>query len=186
MAKEFVKFEVDEDKNYHKMYSDKLVENVAHHYVNNIREFSTTLNSSLEDCESPIEQLLAMALEVEIPFKYFYLFNPKIEMLGYQKNEWITINGENYRADFLIDFVFSFEFKKVTYRLIVECDGFQYHQGNKDQIDKDYKRQNDLLANGYDVMRFTGAMINKNPNKCARDIVRHILTKFETMEKGMK
>ena len=163
-----------------------LYKNINEQRIKHNKDYKKSIDNSLVGCESPIEQLFSMALEVGIPFQYFYLFNPNIEILGYEKNKWITINGENYRADFLIDFVFSFEFKKVAYRLIVECDGFQYHQGNKEQIDKDYKRQNDLLANGYDVMRFTGAMINKSPNKCARDIVRHILTKFKTIEKGMK
>lgn len=185
MAKEFVKIELEKGDEYYKLHHDKLVDNVAFYYDINIKEFLYSLNYSLEYCESPIEQLLAMALE-NYRIINFQLFNPKIELLGYQKNEWVKANNQSYRVDFLFDFLFRFENLLVSYNLIVECDGFKYHQGNKEQIDKDYKRQNDLLANGYDIMRFTGAMINKSPDRCAMDIIKHVVVKFETMEKGIK
>lgn len=182
MAKEFVKFELKETDDEYDLFFERLVENVTRHYKENIKEFLCTMNRSLEGCESPIEQILSMAIEM-FDFNKLTICNPKIDVLGYFKNEFIKTTTATYRVDFLFDIVFILKNKFVGYLLVVECDGFQYHQGNKDQIDKDYKRQNDLLANGYDVMRFTGSAINKNPNECVREIIKHILKKLELAEK---
>lgn len=61
-----------------------------------------------------------------------------------------------YVVDFLIDDV------------IVEIDGKDYHT-TLEQREKDYRRERWLIANGYTVVRFTGAEINSYLSSCVDD-----------------
>ncbi len=162
-----------------------LVENVSFYYNACVLDYKYSLSLALVDCESPIEQLLAIEIE-RIGLNYFHLFNPKIECIEYSKNKVINTKDNKYRVDMLIGFLFKFKDDYLTYNLIVECDGFEYHQGNKSQIDIDYERQADLLANGYDVIRFTGSAINKSSHICVKKIINHVTKKYDTIDGGIK
>lgn len=162
-----------------------LVENVEYYYNCLVKDYKYSLTLSLVGCESPIEQMLALEIE-RIGINYFNLFNPRIEHMDTTNNKKIHIKGKTYRADILMEFIFKFDGNFMSYKLVIECDGFEYHKGNKAQIDIDYDRQSILLANGYDVIRFTGSAINKSPHICVIKIINHITTKYETIERTIK
>lgn len=61
-----------------------------------------------------------------------------------------------YRVDFLL-----------PNNVIVECDGHDYH-ASREQRTRDAKRDRDLMALGYKVVRFTGSEIHANADACAR------------------
>lgn len=102
----------------------------------------------------------------------------------YQFVVWPQSQIDGYRVDFLIcayDFRSSEwdnDLLKVVYdpahwrRLIVECDGHDFHERTKEQAARDRKRDRDLSLKGYDVFRFTGSEIWRDPIKCAGDVIQ--------------
>lgn len=79
----------------------------------------------------------------------------------------------DYRVDFLIhamDMKKSGE-KRVWRSLVVECDGHQFHERTKEQAAKDRSRDRWLTGKDFDVFRFTGSELWKDPWACAEQII---------------
>lgn len=68
---------------------------------------------------------------------------------------------ESYRVDFLL--------KVGDRRLVVECDGHDFHERTKEQARRDKARDRELQASGYPVYRFTGSEIWADVFACARE-----------------
>lgn len=120
----------------------------------------------IEKCESPIEQLLALAMEYRLPSQSLchYTLTPQYK-LG-------TAAG-NYRADFYIEFCnYNKDFMPLgdVKKLVVECDGHDFHERTKAQSAKDKKRDRAMQAAGYYILRFTGSEIYRDPNSCVDEI----------------
>jgi len=81
----------------------------------------------------------------------------------------IQVDGRGVRADI---FIFVPENPKV--QLVVECDGFQYHN-DKDQFLRDRKRDRAFAANGISVRRYGGAEINANPPDVSLDLLKYLV-----------
>lgn len=71
-----------------------------------------------------------------------------------------------WRVDFLVWFAIGRHIGGV----VVECDGHQFHEKNKEQAARDKRRDRELLAAGYPVMRFTGSEIFKDAVGCAEQL----------------
>lgn len=53
-------------------------------------------------------------------------------------------------------------------RLVIEIDGYRYHSGRRDW-QRDLARQNEIVACGFDILRFTSSDIQERPDEiCAR------------------
>jgi very-short-patch-repair endonuclease len=76
------------------------------------------------------------------------------------------------RVDFLIHALDWGDRKKPFKwrRLIVECDGHDYHERTKDQAKRDRSRDRRSLMEGYDCFRLTGSEIWNDPWGCAEQI----------------
>ena len=61
--------------------------------------------------------------------------------------------------------------KKVEERMIVECDGFDYHERTKEQASRDRERDRALQSFGYQVFRYTGSDIWADVFRCADEAV---------------
>ncbi|WAP69069.1 endonuclease domain-containing protein [Jiella pelagia] len=70
-----------------------------------------------------------------------------------------------FKADFLVT-CSSLPDKK----LVVECDGHQFHERTKEQAQHDKSRDRDIQSAGYAIMRFTGSEIHKDPVACTNEI----------------
>lgn len=99
----------------------------------------------------------------------------------------LVINNQkkigDYRVDFLLelesdvpDFINKVKLadgKKIpgimreTAKLIVECDGHDFHEKTKEQAIKDKTRDRTLQSVGYNIYHFTGSEIYKDCFKCA-------------------
>lgn len=95
-----------------------------------------------------------------------------LKKLNYKDNECFIVYEtqgavERYRADFIFSAISDEKFK----RLVVECDGHDYHERTKEQAAHDRGRDRRMQELGYTVFRFTGAEIHRDPIKCARQIV---------------
>lgn len=119
--------------------------------------------------ESPIEQLLTIALVDDLKG-----FQALVDM-GYIK-AWRVLPQEpiktphgNYRVDFLVTITMPDE---SVLRLVVECDGHDYHERTKEQAARDKSRDRALTEIGIRVLRFTGSEIWRDPWECAEQVVR--------------
>jgi very-short-patch-repair endonuclease len=67
-----------------------------------------------------------------------------------------------YRADILVE--------ENDRKLVVECDGAEFHAITKEQVERDKRRDRYCAARGICVMRFSGAEINRDPRGCAAEV----------------
>lgn len=139
---------------------------------------------------TPIEQIFYICYKIYIqtykmckfdeifenPFAHFDSLINKQVKADYKDNQYI------------IDFTIDFSRKNIyghyiypkykNFKYAIELDGIEYHS-NKEQINYDYKRENDLKLLGYNVIRFTGSQIYNNPNECIDKITDIILNDLE-------
>lgn len=54
-------------------------------------------------------------------------------------------------------------------KIVVECDGYAYHN-SKENFQGDRMRDKQLQMNGFRVIRFSGAEINKDPTKVSSEL----------------
>ena len=124
----------------------------------------------IDEIESPIEKILLTALAIYCKEKNINLY--------YDVQYEINVENKKYVADFYIRYDERINrFRNKDFKLVIECDGHDYHHINKEQVTHDYERENTLKTNGYDVIRFTGSQIYKEPIKCVEDIIKYIKTK---------
>lgn len=72
-----------------------------------------------------------------------------------------------YRVDVL--------FVRGERKLVVECDGHDFHERTKEQAATDKARDRALLAMGFAVMRFTGSEIWANPFIPAKEAIDYLM-----------
>jgi very-short-patch-repair endonuclease len=80
----------------------------------------------------------------------------------------------DYRVDFLITAMnlhASVASQRVWRRLVVECDGHQFHERTKEQAAKDRSRDRWLTSKDFDVYRFTGSELWRDPWACAEQVL---------------
>lgn len=154
-------------------YDDWLTDRVRLFLLGNSCGHESILLESLIDCESPIEQLLAIELE-DLRLENTNIYNPFIDVIGIDKQQEIEVNNKKYRVDFLIPVKYK---NQENISFIVECDGYEFHQKTKKQVEADNKRQRDLQEAGYEVIRFSGTEIYHKPYDCALAVKNIILSK---------
>lgn len=76
------------------------------------------------------------------------------------------VNG--YRADFLL-------VSNTGQALLVECDGHDFHERTKEQAARDRKKDRDLQAAGFVVLRYTGSELWNQPLRCAGDAIATLM-----------
>lgn len=121
----------------------------------------------LQDTESPIEQLMAVALSKRVGNMTFpaALRHQAIVM----PQMGIECAKKKYRADFLL-LVGDISDHDEMLKIVVECDGHDFHEKTKQQATRDKRRDRDMLAAGYNVLRFTGQEVWKDPLACAKEV----------------
>lgn len=150
-----------------------LIDKVSGHLIALSSDVKMILEESLIDCESPIEQLLSLALE-ELNIKNIYKFNPFIDVVEIEKQKEIQCENKKYRVDFFIPVIYKNQENKC---FVIECDGHEFHQKTKEQVERDNTRMRNLQKEGYEVVRFSGTEIWHRPYKCANEVLNIILSK---------
>lgn len=126
------------------------------------------LAQSIAECESPIEQMLAIAVNNVI---YKANFPYLIEVISINNQEIIRTEKSKYRADMCI----TMKYWDKIVRYVIECDGHEFHQKTKQQVEKDNIRMREMQKQGIVVIRFSGTEIYKNPYKCAYEVLDIIM-----------
>lgn len=158
-------------KLYEEGHKEMLVDKVYWQMVGISSDCEMELDDSLVDCESPIEQLLSIEL-TNLGLKRIVDFNPFIDVLDIEKQKEIKIKSKKYRVDFCIPVVYKNQENKCY---VIECDGYEFHQKTKKQVEEDNKRQRDLQKEGYEIIRFSGSEIFHKPKQCALEVKNIIL-----------
>lgn len=63
-------------------------------------------------------------------------------------------------------------------KIIIECDGHEFHQKTKEQVARDNEREYNLKMQGYDVIRFSGSQIYNDPLGCAEKAYKYIANRI--------
>lgn len=161
---------------------DFLDEKVQSHLSFLKTNYGNALNESLINCESPIEQLLSLYL-ISLSYGFNY-WNPFIDFSWpYPGQEIKCKNGKKYRLDFY--FVVMYKNQETKY-FGIECDGYDFHQKTKEQVEYDNQRQRDLQNEGIEIIRFSGSEIWKRPAKCAGEVQDIILSNCKYISNNLK
>lgn len=128
-------------------------------------------------CQSPIEELLLAALlcqmqSGEVEWHYSDGSEGK-PFIGVFADAFIQASVGKYRPDFL--------FVKQRpdgngERIVVECDGHDYHERTKAQARHDKSRDRWMVQQGIKVLRFTGSEIFNDPEACAAQIYEVVMS----------
>jgi very-short-patch-repair endonuclease len=121
----------------------------------------------IEECESPIENLMAIALDQQANLlgKVY-----GIECIVNSQYE-IKINDKTYRSDFMLGVLLP---DGKSFSIVVECDGHEFHEKTKEQSARDKARDRAIQSKGMNVLRFTGSEIWNDAGKCAREVADFI------------
>lgn len=168
-----------------------------------LSRFVQSIELPFDECESPIERAMMLALmtvaardEVSI----------RLEARGYTfdipfshgRSALVTILPQvpigEYRVDFLIERTERVpdhdnlvetggmmipDKKDVTAKLVVECDGHDFHERTKEQARRDKSRDRALVSCGFEVFHYTGSEIWADVFKCAEQVFKHLRDKVD-------
>lgn len=122
--------------------------------------------------ESPIERAFLIGLMSMSHTVPCYDFGDSYSRMHVTADYLPTIKVEvqaevlQYRADFLLNVMSKGE---LVGRVVVECDGHDFHERTKEQAARDRSRDRAMVLAGYKVMRFTGSEIHRDLMKCVTD-----------------
>lgn len=147
----------------------------ADFYALAYREFGRATNASPKKPESPIEEALLAAFCATNIMAPIFIIPGMVEVtLPGRPIASIALQEQiaGYRVDFLLTCTKDGEeFAKI----VVECDGHEFHDKTKEQAARDKARDRALTAAGCRVLRFTGSEIYRGAYQCVCEVVRTIV-----------
>lgn len=118
---------------------------------------------------SPIEESLLRALLDGVPCDTSLKFDGVEYATQAGPSRWLILERDvkilTYRADFMVTVV-----GLPDYRLVVECDGHDFHDRTKHQAAYDRARDRELMRHCALSIRFTGSEIHHSPERCASEV----------------
>lgn len=69
-----------------------------------------------------------------------------------------------------VDFVVSLRLGDEELKVVIECDGHDFHERTKEQAARDRSRDRELQSLGFKIFRFTGSEIWGDPLACVYEI----------------
>ncbi|MDB5612127.1 MAG: hypothetical protein JWP25_9027 [Bradyrhizobium sp.] len=134
--------------------------------------------------ESPIEHRFLCALvDVVDPFDITYPFD-KIHIitekpyLHFITDDDLILEPQAQIGRFRVDFFISVP-ANMSRRLVVECDGHDFHERTKEQAARDRSRDRALQMAGYEIFRFTGSELHRDPKACAMEVMEWASKQWE-------
>jgi very-short-patch-repair endonuclease len=142
--------------------------------------FEEECYSAITACESPIERFLLAALIHESKSEAFtalhFMHGDMPERPSFDRAAFFysQVKIGPYRVDFAVwDASLPFEAGNPR-KMIIECDGHDFHEKTKEQARRDKQRDRFLQSRGYKVLRFTGSEIWADPASCAEEIINEL------------
>ena len=147
---------------------------------------SNTIDFCKKDSKSPIESLLMAAIVIlginskirkneELSFSFSSAKTEEELERHSSEKLWDVVVGQQIKIgphtpDFCAIMTCNMRYCLRLFRLVIECDGHEWHEKTKEQAAADRKRDRLFVKNGYAVMRFTGSEIWRDPMECVIDI----------------
>ncbi len=128
-----------------------------------VRRDPVTFDEAMRYCESPIEARFLAAFSA-------VCLEAAEDRRRKDEGDQILIQPQARLGDYRVDFLIS----QGATRLIVECDGHDFHNVTKQQALNDRKRDRWLHNDDYVVFRFTGSEIYADPKRCAEAAFRYL------------
>jgi hypothetical protein len=146
--------------------------------VNDFKDFSRITGKGLKDYEEYLIETnklnesqgskLRTDLIMYIGFNFYNQYHVMIQPTFCNINR----DSKKIRADLLI-----WKPSDKNVRLVIECDGYEYHQDKKHFIE-DRKRDRDFNYNNYDIIRFSGTEIYNSFIDVSYELVNTVYTKY--------
>lgn len=115
---------------------------------------------------SPIERKLYDALVCTVPDSLEVSDLVDDVTIGTRGGEYAVLEAQVPIASYFADLCLT---TNGGMRLVIECDGHDFHNVTKQQAAYDRARDRELLAMGIQTIRFTGSEIHHSAEKCARE-----------------
>jgi very-short-patch-repair endonuclease len=158
-------------------YADKLAEfgydrNARGRILGKLRgQFGTACRYC---CDSPIEEIMLAAL-VWAPLGCEYHRDLQICFTDRRPLTDVVIAPQHEIVGHRVDFaVFVNRLASHEVRVVVECDGHEFHEKTREQVARDNRRHRELQISGWEVFRFSGSEIWNGAVACCGDIDRLI------------
>lgn len=148
------------------------MQHIAIHYNDLLARFTMCWCDEYDTCKSPIEKILFLAFNLVLIVRTNELNENSV---GITVTPQFQIETESKR--YYADLYFEIESYIDNVGVVVECDGHEFHQKTKKQVEHDNEREYEIKKCGYDVLRFSGSQIYNDPFKCANDIFDYLLMK---------
>lgn len=132
----------------------------------------------VDRCESFIERRLAVALL----FSEAFTFAPfdgiphavARDVMGVVLLQQAKV--DQYRVDF------TMMHPRGLLKLVIECDGHEFHDGDRDAAARDRARDRHLLSLGWTTSRFTGREVVRDAMQCAVDAHRLVVRSVPNLD----
>lgn len=137
--------------------------------------------------DSPIERILAVGIFALVESSD-YLYAPVISaesILGdggdlhpmvrerIAREGTMLVQRQYKLLDWRADFVFSIP-SISDKKVIVECDGHDFHERTKEQAARDRSRDRAAQEAGHMMLRYTGSEIYRDPMVCAENVIKAV------------
>lgn len=126
------------------------------HFFFQIENIMESFKKLEDHSESPIEKLAGLSMGRLMAWfgKYNITFKQQAVV-------------DKYRVDFLITY---HPIHGEDHKIIVECDGHDFHEKTKEQAKKDKERDRYFTKNGYKILRYSGSELCEEPLKVFLDV----------------
>lgn len=137
--------------------------------------------AACKTCESPIEQTMLLALR-KMPLytmaKRIGVFATLDDFTSATLDERTPTVGVVPQAQigpYRVDFLVAARAQWGMATLVVECDGFDFHNATEEQAIADKTRDRWLMDKGHRVVRFRGSEIHASAAGCAEEVADRLM-----------
>lgn len=156
--------------------SDNLNKKVEEMFDDYMMDKRTELDAHICQCESPIEEIFATVYYIENETNSGSIRDAITHILKLEGGLVLDnqVKVGKYRVDFLFKII-EFGQKKPFCQYVVECDGHEFHEKTKEQVEKRNRRDRFLESKGYTVIHLSGSEIYNNPQQALYDVLNTII-----------
>lgn len=131
----------------------------------------TDFTNAINACESPIEAKFVSALFEHCEFDQIVVRTGSSAVHFGCLKDRLEFCPQFVIGPYRCDFAFKMTHPNGTLtRIIVECDGHDFHERTKEQAQRDKSRDRYLQASGWKVLRFTGSELHQDAEKCVDEV----------------
>lgn len=138
--------------------------------------------------QSPIEDMMLGALlwmnPTETVFPRFDWMGGGPQKLDCFEDVEFVISSQAPIAGYKVDFLVWAAYGNEVAGIAIECDGHAFHEKTKEQAARDKKRDREILAAGYPVLRFSGSEVYADPTGCVRQVLAFVPELFARVTKA--